>query len=78
MISARAHPCASIVSIRSRVGTEKLQFGWLQLATVRPHPHWQVRPSAISCPLGAAARAERVGPISAMASTIVAASAASA
>ena len=41
-------PLPIIVSIRSRIGTEKLQFGWLQLATVRPHPHWQVSPSAIS------------------------------
>src|SRR5580693_2713838 len=32
-------------SISRRVGTEKLQVGILQLATVKPHPHWQVRPS---------------------------------
>src|ERR1700688_1845425 len=32
-------------SMSWRVGTEKLQVGILQLATVKPQPHWQVKPS---------------------------------
>src|ERR1017187_5374367 len=32
-------------SMSARNGTEKPQVGILQLATVRPHPHWQVNPS---------------------------------
>ena len=78
MIWARPIPCASIVSIRSRIGTEKLQLGWLQLATVRPHPHWQVSASAISWRLGAAACAARSGSISGTAITTASAIAASA
>src|ERR1700678_2415906 len=35
-------------SIAARVGTEKPQVGILQLATVKPQPHWQVRPSETS------------------------------
>src|SRR5580658_8506462 len=35
-------------SIAARVGTEKTQVGILQLATVKPQPHWQVRPSETS------------------------------
>jgi len=43
MICARPIPFPIIRSISSRVGTEKLQVGILQLATVKPHPHWQVK-----------------------------------
>src|SRR5260221_14608010 len=32
-------------SISRRIGTENPQVGILQFATVKPHPHWQVRPS---------------------------------
>src|SRR5277367_1392319 len=32
-------------SMSWRIGTEKLQVGILQLATVKPQPHWQVKPS---------------------------------
>ena len=32
----------------SRTGTANSHCGWLQFATVRPHPHWQVRPSLTS------------------------------
>src|ERR1700691_3704748 len=32
-------------SISWRIGTEKPQVGILQLATVKPQPHWQVKPS---------------------------------
>ncbi len=55
IISARPIPCASIVSNLIRIGTEKLQSGWLQLATVRPHPHWQVSPWATCSSLGRSA-----------------------
>src|SRR5271167_416850 len=44
MIAGRPIPLSSMPAISPRSGTEKLHCGWLQLATVRPHPHWQVRP----------------------------------
>src|SRR5579863_4110068 len=41
-------PWSSIFEISPRIGTENPQVGMLQLATVSPHPHWQVRPCATS------------------------------
>src|SRR5208282_1922561 len=38
-------PLPIMRSISARIGTEKPQVGMLQLATVKPQPHWQVRPS---------------------------------
>src|ERR1019366_2307014 len=39
-------------SMSARSGTEKPQVGILQLATVRPHPHWQVNPWETSALVG--------------------------
>ena len=41
-------PLSIIEAISARSGTENPQVGMLQLATVRPHPHWHVRPCATS------------------------------
>src|SRR5271169_106555 len=48
MICARVLPSPIKRSISARIGTEKPQVGMLQLATVKPQPHWQVRPSETS------------------------------
>ena len=37
------------------IGTEKPQVGMLQLATVNPQPHWQVKPSETSALVGVSA-----------------------
>src|ERR1039457_5379038 len=42
-------------SMSARSGTEKPQVGILQLATVRPHPHWQVNPWETSDLVGVSA-----------------------
>src|ERR1039458_6893003 len=42
-------------SMSARNGTEKPQVGILQLATVRPHPHWQVNPWETSGLVGVSA-----------------------
>src|SRR5579863_9550829 len=42
-------------SMSRRRGTEKLQVGILQLATVKPQPHWQVKPSETCALVGVSA-----------------------
>src|SRR5271155_1202909 len=48
MICARVLPSPIKRSMSRRIGTEKPQVGMLQLATVNPQPHWQVKPSETS------------------------------
>src|ERR1700734_4559249 len=48
MICARVLPSPIMRSMSRRIGTEKPQVGMLQLATVNPQPHWQVKPSETS------------------------------
>src|SRR5271166_4355906 len=52
MICARVLPSPIMRSMSRRIGTEKPQVGMLQLATVNPQPHWQVKPSEISALVG--------------------------
>src|SRR5580658_1026137 len=52
MICARVLPSPIMRSISRRIGTEKPQVGMLQLATVNPQPHWQVKPSETSALVG--------------------------
>src|SRR5208337_2019636 len=48
MICARVLPSPIMRSMSRRRGTANPQVGMLQLATVKPQPHWQVKPSKTS------------------------------
>src|SRR5580658_10030137 len=52
MICARVLPSPIMRSMSRRIGTENPQVGILQLATVKPQPHWQVKPSETSALVG--------------------------
>src|SRR5271156_6623569 len=52
MICARVLPSPIKRSMSRRIGTENPQVGMLQLATVKPQPHWQVKPSETSALVG--------------------------
>src|SRR5208282_1877029 len=52
MICARVLPSPIKRSMSGRIGTENPQGGMLQLATVKPQPHWQVKPSETSALVG--------------------------
>src|SRR5208283_414105 len=55
MICARVLPSPINRSMSRRIGTENPQVGMLQLATVKPQPHWQVKPSETSALVGVSA-----------------------